>query len=127
MSLFVLACTPSNSSSTQVVTITAETDLITRVNVLTAEEGKQEEVIEILKDGLNNEMSHQPGFVSATIHRSLDSENITVYAQWSSQQDFDAAVQHRSSGGAPTMNKVFSIAQPDSHPYSVVSIHKPKS
>ena len=35
-------------------------------------------------------MRHLPGFISASIHRSLDGTKVINYAQWRSQADFAA-------------------------------------
>ena len=35
-------------------------------------------------------MQHLPGFISASIHRSLDGTKVINYAQWRSQADFAA-------------------------------------
>jgi hypothetical protein len=34
-------------------------------------------------------MRHLPGFVSASIHRSLDGTRVANYAQWRSLEDFE--------------------------------------
>jgi heme-degrading monooxygenase HmoA len=39
-------------------------------------------------------MKHLPGFVSATIHRSLDGAKVVNYAQWRSKEDFAALKSH---------------------------------
>ena len=35
-------------------------------------------------------MRNQPGYISANIHKSLDGTRVTNYAQWRSQEDFEA-------------------------------------
>lgn len=98
-------------------------DVLTMVNVITPASGSQDEAILLLKAAMADEMRYQPGFISANIHRSLDSEHIVVYAQWQDLSSVEDAVKVIQSGGAPTMAQVFSIAQPDFHPYEVVSVH----
>lgn len=98
--------------------------VLTMVNVLTPASGKQLETIQILQTGMNETMRHQPGFISANIHRSLNSEHVVVYAQWKDQASVGEASKLIQSGKAPNMAKVFSIAQPAYHPYEVVSVHR---
>lgn len=33
-------------------------------------------------------LSHQPGFISARLHKALDGSSIVNYAQWESSEDF---------------------------------------
>ena len=93
------------------------------VNVVTPEEGRKAETLAALQAGMEDTMRHVPGFISANIHSSLDSDHIVVYAQWRSRAAVAAAVELVTSGKAPAMAKAFSIAQPDFHPYEVVSVH----
>ncbi len=107
----------------ETATINASDSILTMVNVLTPEPGKQAETIRLLQAGMNDEMSAQPGFISSTIHRSLNSDHVVVYAQWADEASVEAAVNVIQSGGAPSMAKVFSIAAPDFHRYAVHSVH----
>ena len=111
------------ASSDKTVVIDPHGGALTMVNVLTAAPGKQDEAIRLLQAGMDQEMSRQPGFISSSIHKSLNSDNIVVYAQWKDQASVDAAVAVIQGGGAPNMAEVFSVAQPEYHPYSVVSVH----
>jgi len=97
--------------------------ILTMVNVLTPAPGKQLETIKLLQAGMDETMRHQPGFISANIHRSLNSEHVVVYAQWKDQASVEAAGKLIQAGKAPNMAMVFSIAQPAYHPYHVVSVH----
>ncbi|MBA3844477.1 MAG: antibiotic biosynthesis monooxygenase, partial [Actinobacteria bacterium] len=39
-------------------------------------------------------MRHLPGFVSANLHLSRDRRYVANYAQWRSQEHFDAMLKH---------------------------------
>ena len=97
--------------------------VLTMVNVLTPAPGKQSETIQLLQAGMDETMRHQPGFISANIHRSLNSEHVVVYAQWKDQASVGAASKLIQNRKAPNMAKVFEIAQPAYHPYEVMSVH----
>ncbi len=99
---------------------------ITMINVITPKKGKQEELIALLKEGLSESMSKVDGFLNATIHKSLDNENVIVYAQWESLELQQKSSEIRASGKAPSMAKVFDTSRPDSHSYKVVSLIKAK-
>ncbi|MGH3804063.1 MAG: antibiotic biosynthesis monooxygenase, partial [Pseudonocardiaceae bacterium] len=68
--------------------------VLTLINTFTVEPENQERLIEILDDATKNVMSHFPGFVSASLHMSLDKTRVANYAQWRSEEDFLAAIRH---------------------------------
>ena len=107
------------------IKITSDAPILTMVNVLTPAKGMQGATIAQLQKALDTILVKQPGFISGSIHRSLDSAHIVNYAQWENQESLMAFVAKLQSGDAPEMAKVFSMAQPDFHPYAVVSIHVP--
>lgn len=107
----------------KVSSIDPSAGVLTMVNVLTQIPGKQSETIKLLQAGMNETMRHQPGFISANVHRSLNSEHVVVYAQWKDQASVDAAAKLIQGGKAPNMAMVFTMSQPAFHPYEVVSVH----
>jgi quinol monooxygenase YgiN len=64
--------------------------LMTLVNIFTVSPDKQIELAELLVRATEETMRHLPGFISATIHRSIDGTKVINYAQWRSQADFSA-------------------------------------
>ena len=64
--------------------------LMTLVNVFTVKPDKQAELAELLVRATDETMKDLPGFMSASIHRSLDGTKVINYAQWRSQADFAA-------------------------------------
>ena len=64
--------------------------LMTLVNVFTVSPAKQAELADLLVRATEETMRHLPGFISASIHRSLDGTRVVNYAQWRSQGDFAA-------------------------------------
>jgi heme-degrading monooxygenase HmoA len=71
-------------------TIDKNTDLMTLVNVFTVKPENQEKLVTLLTDATEQVMRNLPGFVSANIHRSLDGKRVVNYAQWKSEDDFQA-------------------------------------
>jgi quinol monooxygenase YgiN len=65
-------------------------DVMTLINVFTVKPEKQQALVDLLIEATDRTMKRQPGFVSATIHRSLDGTKVVNYAQWRSKGDFDA-------------------------------------
>jgi len=64
--------------------------LMTLVNVFTVREDKQTELADLLVKATDETMRHLPGFISASIHRSMDGTKVINYAQWRSEADFAA-------------------------------------
>jgi quinol monooxygenase YgiN len=71
-------------------TIEKGRELMTLVNIFTVKPEKQAELAELLVRATEETMRKVPGFISASIHRSLDGTKIINYAQWRSQADFAA-------------------------------------
>lgn len=105
-------------------TIDAKAPILTMVNVLTPKDGNQQALIAQLQKALDTTLVHQPGFISGNVHKSLNSPHVVNYAQWADQASLEAFVAKLNAGEAPEMAKVFTMATPDYHPYTVVSIHK---
>ena len=107
-------------------TIEVGADFLTMINVMVAPEGEQDRLVSLLQQGMINEMSKQPGFLSSNIHRSLDSNIVLVYAQWENVEALQAAGQVVAAGNAPNMAQAYELGKAEYHPYEVVSIHNPQ-
>eukprot|EP00803_Ostreobium_quekettii_P007472 evm.model.scf_3.9 EVM.evm.TU.scf_3.9 scf_3:179653-180544(+) len=59
--------------------------LVTRIVLYKVRPGQQAAAVEALR-GLFSLAAAQPGFVSASLHRSLDGAKAAIYAQWCSAQ-----------------------------------------
>ena len=66
---------------------------VTQITVVEAEPAKQAEALELMTQRANF-MARQPGFVSISLHRSLDGKRIVNYVQWENRDLLAAA--HRS-------------------------------
>jgi quinol monooxygenase YgiN len=104
--------------------IEAQSEILTVVNVLIPKPEEQEKVISLLQKGMNDTIEHQPGFISANIHKSLDSNHVLVYAQWANRESVQNTLKLIETGKAPSMMEAFSIGNPEYHPYELVSVHR---
>jgi len=66
---------------------------VTQITVIECEPGKQGEALSLMTDRARF-MARQPGFISISLHRSLDGRRIVNYVQWESREKLQAA--HRS-------------------------------
>jgi hypothetical protein len=68
--------------------------VVTLVNTFTVAPENQARLLDILDEATMNVMRHRPGFVSASLHASLDGTSVLNYAQWRTEQEFRTALQH---------------------------------
>ena len=66
------------------------TSTVTLVNVFTVDPKDQQRLVERWQQATEEVIRHLPGFISANVHRSLDGTKVINYAQWESQEAFDA-------------------------------------
>jgi quinol monooxygenase YgiN len=98
-------------------TILEGNNYLTLINVFKVHPEKQDSLVELLKRA-NTTVRRAPGFVSASLHRSLDGTKVTMYAQWKSLEEYDAM---RSNPAAmPFLEKALEIAQFEPGMYEVV-------
>lgn len=72
------------------IIVSPNRDVMTLINVFAVEPGNQEKLIEVLKEGTEALFSKQPGYVSASFHKSKDGRRVVNYGQWRSPQDIEA-------------------------------------
>jgi len=70
--------------------ISRDKPCITLINVFTVAPERQAELIQLLEEATTTVIRHQPGYISANLHRGLDGTHVTNYAQWRSQADLEA-------------------------------------
>lgn len=91
--------------------IQAGTSIITQINVFTVPQGQQQPLIDYLSAAARV-ASDVDGWLSASLHRSLDGTRVVNYAQ---SADGDAArrvFEHLNSRGMLDGNKAFGEAHP---------------
>jgi len=71
-------------------TITTDKSLVTLINIFTVSPENQQRLVDLLVEATQRTMRNLPGYISANIHKSLDGTRVTNYAQWRSQEDFEA-------------------------------------
>jgi heme-degrading monooxygenase HmoA len=75
--------------------IQTEHQPVTQITVVDAEPGKQAEALSLMAERARF-MARQPGFISISLHRSLDGRRIVNYIQWENRDQLRAA--HHSPG-----------------------------
>lgn len=100
--------------------IQADNQPVTQITIIEAEPDKQAEALAVMSERAGF-MSRQPGFVSISLHRSLDGRRIVNYIQWENRESLRLA--HKS----PEFRKEWSHFDRvtdtiDPHLYEVVQV-----
>ena len=92
-------------------TIAKGRNVLTLINVFTVDPEKQQALVQLLVDATEHTMKALPGFVSASIHRSLDGTRVVNYAQWASFEAFEA--MRRNADAMPHLKAAAQLARFD--------------
>jgi quinol monooxygenase YgiN len=93
-------------------------NIITSINVFTVDPSKQQKLVDILVEAAEQVWNLQDGFISATIHKSLDGKKVVNYLQWKSKEAFEKRLDDPQA--IIKMNKVLSMAKANGNLYQVV-------
>jgi quinol monooxygenase YgiN len=94
--------------------------LVTQITVIEADPEQQNEALSLMADRARF-MSWQPGFVSISLHRSLDGRRLVNYIQWQSRELLQSA--HQSPDFRKAWGKFDDLTdQIDPHLYEVVQV-----
>ncbi|WP_218153972.1 antibiotic biosynthesis monooxygenase family protein [Nonomuraea pusilla] len=101
--------------------IRVDDEVATFVNVFDVDPSRQQELIEILKEGTEKVMRNRPGFVSVNLLASADGTRVVNYAQWRSLDDVKATMADPEA--QKFAKRTAEIAKPAPHPYEVVATY----
>ena len=103
---------------------TSEKDgMVTLINVFTVEPANQQRLLDLLTRATDGSIKRAPGFISSTLHRSIDGTKVTMYAQWRSAEDYQAMRQ--DPGPLPFLEEALTIAKFEPGMYEVVRTFSP--
>ena len=102
-------------------TIDKTQPLVTLINVHICKPEDQEQLVELLAEGVDTIYRHLPGFISASIHKSLDGVRVTNYAQYRSRNDVEVAWKDPSIPAFAERVSVL-VESFDAHLYEVVDV-----
>lgn len=91
--------------------ITADTGIVTQINVFTVPEGGQEALIDLLTEAAHA-CSAVPGWISASLHRSLDGARVVNYAQARDRAAMARIFEILEQGGFLERNRALGTAHP---------------
>ncbi len=79
-------------------TIHADERIITQINVFEVDPKNQDELANLLVEAVKD-VSAMPGWISASVHKSLDGTRVTNYAQAADHASWEAIVARLEKGG----------------------------
>src|SRR5258708_40140561 len=103
--------------------ISTKSSVVTLRNVFTVAPTDQYRLVELLARATEVSVRHAPGFVSATLHRSLDGPKVTMYAQWRTIEDYQAMRNNPAS--RDDLQEALAIAKFEPGMYEIVESYLP--
>src|SRR5690606_17601726 len=103
--------------------ISKEAHLLTLINVFTVDPVNQQKLVELLTLATENSVRQIEGFISSSLHRSIDGTKVTMYAQWKSIEDYQN--MRSNATASPYLEEALKIAQFDPGMYEVVETFLP--
>jgi quinol monooxygenase YgiN len=97
--------------------------MIILINVFTVDPANQHRLLELLARVTDEFVSRASGFVSSTLHRSLDGTKVTMYAQWRSTEDYES--MRRDPGPLPFLEESLTFAKFEPGMYEIVRTFSP--
>ena len=88
---------------------TSDKSIVTLINTFTVDPGNQQRLVDLLIRATDGFVSRASGFISPTLHRSVDGTKVAMYAQWRSVDDYQAMRQ--DPGPLPFLEEALTIAK----------------
>jgi quinol monooxygenase YgiN len=104
-------------------TISKGNKLVTLINVFTGAPDHQQEVVDLLARATETSVRHAPGFISSSLHRSLDGTKVVMYAQWRSIEDYQT--MRENPAPLPYLQQAVALAKFEPGMYEVVETYSP--
>jgi quinol monooxygenase YgiN len=104
-------------------TISKQNKFLTLINVFTVEPVNQQKLVDLLTLATKSTVQNITGFISSSLHRSLDGTKVTMYAQWKSIEDYQ--MMRNNSGASPYLQQALEFAKFDPGMYEVVETFLP--
>jgi tetracenomycin F1 monooxygenase len=83
-----------SASLRTVATIEAGREIFTLINTFHVRPSDQGALVAELAAVTERSMRHLPGFVGASVHKSVDGNYVVNYVQWETQEDFAAMFEN---------------------------------
>ena len=100
--------------------ISSEQSRIIVILVFKVESINQPALVEAATRNSQEVMEKKPGFISSSLHKSIDGTSMVNYSQWESRKSYDDAINFLSNEEVKIGEKIFDLADPDWNIYELV-------
>ena len=105
-------------------TISVENNYLTLINVFTVDPSNQQKLVDLLILATEESVTKIIGFISSSLHKSLDGTKVTMYAQWRSLEDYQN--MRNNPVASPYLDQALEIATFEPGMYEVVKTFLPE-
>ena len=102
--------------------ISKENNYLTLINTFTVMPASQQQLVDLLIKATEI-VKESPGFISSSLHASLDGTKVTMYAQWTSIEDYNK--MRVNPAASPFLQQAMEIASFEPGMYRVVESFVP--
>lgn len=106
-------------------TISKEANFLTLINVFTVEPANQQKLVDLLTLATENSVRKVTGFISSSLHKSIDGTKVTMYAQWKGTEDYQN--MRNNPTASPYLEEALEIAKFEPGMYEVVETFLPSN
>lgn len=104
--------------------ISEDSNVFTEIVMFTVEPEQQQKLVDAIVSEVERWVRHRSGFLSANYHLSLDGTRVVNYAQWTTQEAWQAFNQDPEI--AVLAEKIRRVGvKPDGHSYKVQRVIEP--
>ena len=106
-------------------TISKEANFLTLINVFTVNPANQQKLVDLLTLATESSVRKVTGFISSSLHKSIDGTKVTMYAQWKSTEDYQN--MRNNPTASPYLEEALEIAKFEPGMYEVVETFLPSN
>jgi len=103
--------------------ISTGNNFLTLINVFTVDPTNQQKLVDLLILATEGSVSKVAGFISSSLHKSIDGTKVAMYAQWRSLEDYQQ--MRNNPGASPYLQDALAIAKFEPGMYEVVKTFLP--
>jgi quinol monooxygenase YgiN len=103
--------------------ISTANNYLTLINVFKVDPANQQKLVELLTLATDGSVKNITGFISASLHKSIDGTKVTMYAQWRSVEDYQN--MRNNPTASPYLEQALQIATFEPGMYEVVATFLP--
>ena len=92
------------------------------INTFTITPDNQQRLIDLLTKATKETVKHMDGFITSTLHRSIDGTKVTMYAKWESREKYEK--MRRNATASPYLEEALSFAKFEIGAYEIVETFK---